>query len=116
VKEIQAKVYQAFDGKTFVSEAECADHEAKNWLMQFVGLTIEQVEAGIDRDNTDIADAFEKAGQRIARKRLADGERRRVVTKRERNVPDNADAQKRVEESRPLISTGDERRETDEVA
>lgn len=116
MKSLPGTIYQAFDGERFVTEELCREYEEKNWLQQFVGLDISDVVGALDRDFPELADAFEKIGQRIARKRLADGERRRVVTKREPNVPDNADAQKRVEESRPLISTGDERRETDEVS
>lgn len=100
MKDVQTTIYEAFDGKRFLTEQECNDYESAHWHHQLVGLTIEDVDAALDRTNVDRADAFEKAGQRIARKRLADGERRRTV-KREPNVPDNADALARVAASKP---------------
>jgi DNA-binding transcriptional MerR regulator len=90
----------AFDGTRFFSEEECAAYEAAHWQRQLVGMTLEQVEAALAREDVDRADALEKAGQRIARKRLADGERRRKAP----NPPADVDALARVEQSKPLIS------------
>jgi hypothetical protein len=100
MKQIPGTIYQAFDGVLFVDEKACVEYEAQNWRLLLVGLTIEQVDAAIDRLDTNRADSFEKAGQRIARKRLADGERRRKAP----NPPADADALARVEESKLLIT------------
>jgi hypothetical protein len=69
--------YQAFDGAQFSTEAECKAHEGGLSHMRLVGLTIEQVEAGIARTDVELADALETVGARVRRTRIAGGEFKR---------------------------------------
>ena len=74
----QITQYQAFDGETFATEAECRTHEAGLSHMRLVGLTAEQVEAAIARTDPDLAKAIEDVGAKIARVRRESGELRRT--------------------------------------
>ena len=67
----------AFDGKTFATAEECKAYEAQHVGAQLVGLTIEQVNAAISREDVELADAIEKVGARIAATRREGGDLRR---------------------------------------
>ena len=73
----QINVWQAVDGVNFNTEEECRVHEADHpeWLL--IGLTLEDVEAAINKSVGTIADALEAVGARIARQRRARGEFKR---------------------------------------
>lgn len=85
----------AFDGKKFLTEAECKAYEEENWLAQFAGLTPAQVEAAWALVDGDLADAFVRLGQRLSRKRLDAGDRRRAFTPRNGKTQADADAEAR---------------------
>ena len=77
MKIIQTTAYEAFDGTQFPNEKECLDYETEAWPKRFVGLTIEEVEAALNRTDKDLAAAFEDAGQRIRALRYEAGDLRR---------------------------------------
>jgi hypothetical protein len=70
--------YEAFDGVEFASEDECRAHERKLSHARLVGLTREQVEAAMTREDVELADVFEIVGSRIAALRRSQGSFRRV--------------------------------------
>lgn len=70
-------MYQACDGQSFETEAHCRAHEAKMAHLRLVGLTADDVQAAIARDNVELADAIEAVGTTIARARRAGGDLRR---------------------------------------
>ena len=69
--------YIADDGTSFETREACEAHEAAGFARQFVGLTIDQVDAALARTNVPLADAFEAIGNRISKARLDAGELRR---------------------------------------
>jgi hypothetical protein len=75
--------YEAFDGETFATQEECAAHEASCVQMRLIGLSLEQVEAAIKREDAELADAIEAVGAKIARARRESGELRRERRKSE---------------------------------
>ena len=77
VQEVQITAYKAFDGKTFPTAKEARAHEEAHGPASLVGLTLQQVEAAMRREDRDLADAIEFVGTRISEKRRADGELRR---------------------------------------
>ena len=78
MKQVMELVSLAFDGKKFLDPAECEKYEDDNFSLRFVGLTRPQVLAAFERTDPELADAFEKAGQRIGfKRRNEDGEYRR---------------------------------------
>ncbi len=85
MKAIQVTMFEAFDKSRFDTEDACREYEAEAWPRRFVGLTIEQVNDALDRRDTDLADAFERAGQRIAAARRESGELRRASPRRQDN-------------------------------
>ena len=73
--------YVSFDGKNFISETECASYEEANAaVLCLVGLTLEQVLAAVDRRDTDLADAIEALGNKIARARREGGDSKRELS------------------------------------
>lgn len=78
MKTVKITVYEAFDGTRFDTEGECRKYEDDSWTLRLVGLTIEQVNDALERSNIDLADAFERAGARIASLRREQGEFRRA--------------------------------------
>ena len=77
MKIVQTTAYEAFDGARFETEDACLSYEAQAWPRRFVGLTIGQVEAALNRTYKELADAFEDAGQRIRALRYEAGDLRR---------------------------------------
>ena len=73
--------YIADDGTSFDAREACEAHEAAGFARQFVGLTLEQVDAALARTNVPLADAFEAIGNRISKARLDAGELRRRSNK-----------------------------------
>lgn len=65
------------DGKEFDNADDARAHEDAATFGALVGLKEEDIAAALSRTNITLADAFEKIGSRIAKKRLADGEKRR---------------------------------------
>jgi hypothetical protein len=80
MKEVTKTVFVAFDETEYLTREECADYEANIWWRRLVGLTESDITAALARENAELADALEKAGQRIAQKRRESGELRRRVT------------------------------------
>jgi len=76
MKIVTTTNYVAFDGVPHPTEAECRAYEKRLAHIRLVGLTIEQVEAALSRTDPELADAIEVIGSRIARARLADGDRK----------------------------------------
>lgn len=70
-------VFVAFDDAVFDTAEACRAHEAAHVETRLVGLTIEQVQAAINREDVDLADALEAIGNRIARARREAGDMRR---------------------------------------
>ncbi len=75
------EMFEAFDGQRFDSADACKAHEAKHIESRLVGLTIEQVQAALAREDIELADAFEQIGGRIERARVAAGDLRRKPKK-----------------------------------
>lgn len=72
-------LYFASDGTEFYSKLECRRHEKESFYQALVGLTAEQIQAGINRTNHEVAMALERAGTMVAAARRADGELRRRI-------------------------------------
>ena len=70
--------FEAFDGEVFPTQEECIAHEASCVQMRLIGLTGDQVEAAIKREDVDLADAIEAVGAKIARARRESGDLRRI--------------------------------------
>jgi hypothetical protein len=77
VKLVNKPEWEAFDGKRFSSEDECRQYEADNIILRFAGLTPAQVEMAYNREDKDLAEAFEDIAKIIVRKRLDADERKR---------------------------------------
>ena len=71
------ELFEAFDGRQFADREECAAYEATNVIHKLAGLTVQQIEAALMREDTDLADALEEIGNRCAKARRAAGELRR---------------------------------------
>lgn len=70
-------IFVAMDGTRFDSAAECRAHDREHAHLALVGLTIEQVNAALDRSNPEIADAIETVAYRISQVRKDAGEFKR---------------------------------------
>ncbi len=72
-------VFVAFDDAVFDTAEACRAHEAAHVETRLVGLTIERVQAAVNREEGEIelADAIEELGNRIAKARREAGEFRR---------------------------------------
>lgn len=79
----RVELFEAFDGERFPSAEACRAHEAQHVEGRLVGLSLDQVKAALSREDTDLADALEELGARIARARRSSGELRRGSTKAE---------------------------------
>ncbi len=73
----QITQWEAFDGEIFKTEAECKRHEREHAGAQLVGLSPEQVQKALIREDTALADAIEVAAYQIRKARIASGERKR---------------------------------------
>lgn len=83
MKKVTIEVWRSFDGVDHPTEEACAKHEAEAWPLRFVGLSVEEVNAALERRDTDLADAFEKAGNQIRALRYEAGELRRAPNRRQ---------------------------------
>jgi hypothetical protein len=81
MREVTRTVYESFDGRAFDTAAECRAHERENVHLALVGLTIEQVDAALSRDNKHLGDAIEAVALRIRQKRIEDGDLKRARRK-----------------------------------
>jgi hypothetical protein len=70
--------FEAFDGEVFPTQEECLAHEASCVQMRLIGLTGDQIEAAIKREDPELANAIEAVGVKIARARRESGELRRA--------------------------------------
>ena len=70
--------YESFDGKRFSTAEECRAYEDQHFETRLTGLTLDEVRAALAREDTDLADAFEKAGNLIGRARREAGELRKT--------------------------------------
>ncbi len=70
--------FESFDGKVFDDEATCKRHERENAGAQLVGLTIEQVQKAITREDAALGDAIEALASKIRQARLDAGDRKRA--------------------------------------
>jgi len=83
----RSSVYEANDGMTFATAAECKHHEQIECQTKLVGLTDGDICAAIKREDIPLADAIERIGSIIADKRRLDG----VIKRRPKNKPNPAD-------------------------
>ena len=81
MKETSVTRFEAFDGELFGSAAECIAYEKAAGWRQLVGLTEEQVQAGLSRENEAIAEAFEAAGKAVVAARKSAGILKRTPKK-----------------------------------
>lgn len=77
----RVEIFEAFDGQRFESADECKAHEAEHVEGRLVGLTIDQVRAALAREDTELGDAIERVGSRIAQARRDAGDMRRKSSK-----------------------------------
>jgi hypothetical protein len=80
-KQVMKKshVFEATDGKTFVTSEECKRHEELANLALLEGLSPEDIHEAIARTNIPLADAIERVGNIIADKRRESGELRHAA-------------------------------------
>ena len=102
-------VYVAFDDAEFDTADGCKAHEAAHVETRLVGLSIEQVQAALSREDLELADAFEAIGNRIAKARREAGDMRRG-----RKVATESDTPKSAERTaedmgREAFRRGDDR-------
>lgn len=76
-------IYRTRDGQRFDSETEAKAYERENFAAMLVGLTPEQLAAALSREDRDLADALERAGDAVKKVRLDDGELRRKRSPKE---------------------------------
>jgi hypothetical protein len=72
--------FEAFDGTSFDTEAECKSYEREHAGAQLVGLTGEQITAALARSDEAgiaLAEAIEAVAYRIKKRRLENGDRKR---------------------------------------
>lgn len=77
MKEHQVTRYIARDGQEFTTAGACRAHEFAKLPTLLAGLTEDQVEAALQREDVELADLMEEAGKQITQARLAAGDRRR---------------------------------------
>jgi hypothetical protein len=77
MKERQTTVFVARDGTQFSVAAECKAYEADNLPTMLALATTAEMKAAFERQDTELADLLELAGDRIRRDRLAAGDRKR---------------------------------------
>lgn len=71
-------IFEADDGTTFDTAAECKAYEEWARLVEILsGIEPFRVAAALHREDSDLADAIERAGRIIAAKRRESGELRR---------------------------------------
>lgn len=101
MREVQITRYQSFDGQTFDSAAKCREYEAVNLHLRLANLSPEQVKAALERSDTDLGDAIEKAGQIIRDGRRKHGELKWPAARQKAQAAVNAaeSAQEPVQES-----------------
>lgn len=74
--------FEADDGTTFATVAECKKHDELNSLLVLLsGLSPVAICDALGRIDTELAEAFERAGNIIANKRRDSGELKRVAKK-----------------------------------
>ena len=110
----QLITYVAFDGEKFETADECKAYEANNFAVRLVGLTIEQVKDALSREDAELADAFEKAGNQIAKARRESGEFKR--TRKGGADSAHVPAHTADQTDEPFAPGGDEAEEVDEAA
>lgn len=81
MQPITKTIYQAFDGSEHETEGAARTHEKEFAHLAIVGLTVEEALAIANREDVERADAVERIGLAIGRKRLEAGERRRAPNK-----------------------------------
>lgn len=69
--------YQAKDGQTFDTKEEAKAHEAQSEFAALIGLTAEDISDALIGAHPEVANALESIGSRLARKRLAEGHKKR---------------------------------------
>jgi len=70
--------FVADDGKEFDSADACRAHEEAASFEMLVGLTTDQLQRALSREDGVLADAIERLGRKIQAKRLEAGETRRT--------------------------------------
>lgn len=75
----QTTRWKTFDGRDFATEAEASTHEDTNFVQLLAGLTVEGVQAAVERDPRVLAvsNAIERAAYLIAKARREAGDLRR---------------------------------------
>jgi hypothetical protein len=71
------RLFEANDGRTFATAAECKEHDDRAFATLLEGLSNDAVADALDRRNTELSDAFERAGAIIGAKRRGSGELKR---------------------------------------
>lgn len=69
-------LYQSYDGSVWPTEADSRAHDEAHPEHVLANRTPEEILAGIERRDLEIADALERVGTKIARDRLAAGIRK----------------------------------------
>ena len=77
MREQTKTVFVAFDGSSFDTAAECRAYERDNIHLALVGLTVENIEAALSRDDLPLGDAIEAVAYRIRQTRVAAGDMKR---------------------------------------
>jgi hypothetical protein len=73
----RTQIFEAADGRTFATAEECREHEDRAFVTLLEGLSNDAVADALDRRNTELSDAFERAGNIISVRRRASGELRK---------------------------------------
>jgi hypothetical protein len=85
----RTQIFKADDGTTFDTAAECRKHEERSFMHLLIGRSAKDIEVALDRTDLILANAFERAGNIIARKRREDGELKRSPKKHFRDTPND---------------------------
>jgi hypothetical protein len=83
----RSQIFEAEDGTTFATAAECRRYEEIVSLSSVLGnLEPKDIHAGLIREHAELADALERAGSIIAAKRRQDGELKRASKASDQNA------------------------------
>jgi hypothetical protein len=95
--------FEADDGTIFKTAAECKAYEAIAWRQTLVGLSELSLNAGLSRESFEIADALERAGNIIAKKRRENRELK-LTTRKPDNPSDQNATMDKIKKQMKAIS------------
>lgn len=78
MKELMTPTFIARDGTRFTTAAECKAYELDNLPKLLAEATAAEIKAAFAREDLEMADLIEQAGDRIRRDRLAAGDRKKA--------------------------------------